>query len=131
MRFLFAAMIALAPTVATAQQGFFTPFHPHIVGAGHPSSPSYGGYAYRSYRPYFRGGYVAPKRHGGAFGGKYNYPGGMMAFARDLDQAQWLTSTGPYRLKIDPIPITPMPAVGPLSSVNSSGAAGGQLYQWP
>ena len=50
MRLLFAAMIALAPTAATAQQGIFTPFRPQIVGQGHPSSPSYGGYAYRSYR---------------------------------------------------------------------------------
>ena len=119
MRLLFAVLIALAPTVASAQ-GYFTPFQPQILGQGHPSSPRYGG-AYRSYyRPYFRGGYVAPRsyRGGGAFGGKYDYPGGMTAFARDLDQAQWLTGTGTYKMKFDPVPITPMPSVGPLPSVS-------------
>jgi hypothetical protein len=120
MRLLFAALIALVPIVAMAQQGSYTPFRPQILGQGHPSSPRYGG-AHRSYyRPYFRGRYVAPRgyRGGGTFGGRYNYPGGMTAFARDLDQAQWLTGTGPYKLKFDPVPITPMPSVGPLPSVS-------------
>ena len=124
MRLLYAAMVALAPTVAMAQQWIFTPFRVQIVGQGHPSSPRYGGY-----RPYFGGGYVAPRGYGGAFGGKYNYPGGMMAFARDLDQAQWLMGTGPHHPKFDRI--TPLPSLEPLPSVNSSGATGGQLYQWP